>query len=108
MGGGGDLKSFHSLKGGGGSAKSFTLCACLEGGGGAQIVSDPRFSHFVAPLLDLRVINDQSLIKLLVRDQSITGTGGEGVATQNGRGKGKSNFTPTATKIWAGVVLANG
>ena len=31
---------------------------CLDGGG-AQKVSDPRFSHFVAP--PLPVINDQSL-----------------------------------------------
>ena len=36
--------------------KSFTV---LSGGGGAQKVSDPRFSHFVAPRLP--VINDQSL-----------------------------------------------
>ena len=32
---------------------------CLECGGGGQNVSDPRFSHFVAP--PLPVINDQSL-----------------------------------------------
>ena len=43
-------------KGGGGVQK---VLPCLEGGGGrAQKVSDPRFSHFVAPL---QVINDQSL-----------------------------------------------
>ena len=39
-----------------GGAKSFTLSL-----GGAQKVSDPRFSHFVAPLL---VINDESLISV--------------------------------------------
>ena len=32
--------------GGGGASKSFTLS---WGGGGGQKVSDPRFSHFVAP-----------------------------------------------------------
>ena len=34
---------------------------CLEGGGGAQTVSDPQISHFVAP--PLLVINDQFLRK---------------------------------------------
>ena len=46
------MKSFHSLKGG-----ARKVLPCLEGG--AQKVSDPRFSHFVAP--PLPVINDQSL-----------------------------------------------
>ena len=36
-------KSFHSLKGG-----ARKVLPCLEGGG-AQKVSDPRFTHFVAP-----------------------------------------------------------
>ena len=44
------MTSFHSLKGEGG-AESVTLR-------GVQKVSDPLFSHFVAPL---SVINDQSL-----------------------------------------------
>ena len=38
--------------------------------GGAQKVSDPRFSHFVAP--PLPVINDQSLNHIVLRD---AGTG---------------------------------
>ena len=50
----GVTKSSHSLKGG-----AQKVLPCLEGGGGAQKVSDPRFSHFVAP--PLPVINDQSL-----------------------------------------------
>ena len=39
---GGDAKSFHSLKGGGRKK----VLPCLEGGGGAQKVSGPRFAHF--------------------------------------------------------------
>ena len=42
---------------GGGAQK---VVPCLKGGGGVQKVSDPRFSHFVAP--PLPVINDQSLM----------------------------------------------
>ena len=42
-------------KKGGGCKKFYPV---LRGGGRAQKVSDPRFSHFVAPL---QVINDQSL-----------------------------------------------
>ena len=49
-------KSFsHAVQGGGGARK---VLPCLEGGG-AQKVSDSRFSYFVAP--PLPVINDQSL-----------------------------------------------
>ena len=44
--------------------KSFTLSL---GGGGAQKVLDPRFSHFVAPP-PLPVINDQSLTQGSHRD----------------------------------------
>ena len=40
----GGAKRFHSSKGGGGQQ----VLPCLEGGG-AQKVSDPRLSHFVAP-----------------------------------------------------------
>ena len=47
------MKFYPYEKGGGG--KSFSHAE----GGGAQKVSDPRFSHFVAP--PLPVINDQSL-----------------------------------------------
>ena len=55
--GGGDAKSFHSLKGVGGAQK---VLPCLGGGGGvSQKVSDPQFSYFVAP--PLPIINDQSL-----------------------------------------------
>ena len=43
--------------GGGGMNKNPCL-ECIGGGGGAQTVSDPRFSNFVAPL---PVINDHSL-----------------------------------------------
>ena len=50
----GGLKKFPHFKRGG--TTSFTL---YSGGGGAQIVSDPRFSNFVAP--PLPIINDQSL-----------------------------------------------
>ena len=39
---------------------SFT---CLEGGG-AQKVSDPRFSHFLVPLTLPVIINDRSLTGL--------------------------------------------
>ena len=48
------VKSFHSLKWG-----MRTVLSCLEVG--VQKVSDPRFSHFVAPPPPLPVINDQSL-----------------------------------------------
>ena len=41
---GGGTKSFHSLKGGGGYEKVYPVLS-----GGAQKVSDPQFSHFVAP-----------------------------------------------------------
>ena len=41
----------------GGGARQ--VLPCFEGGGGAQKVWDPRFSHFVEP--PLPVINDQSL-----------------------------------------------
>ena len=51
----GGRKKFPFFKRGGGRAR--TVLPCLEGGGGG--VSDPRFSHFVAPR---PVINDQSLI----------------------------------------------
>ena len=44
----GGAKSFQSL-----NEKFYSVL-----GGGAQTVSDPRFSHFVAPL---PIINDQSL-----------------------------------------------
>ena len=53
-GGGGGAKSFHPQKGG--RRKKFY--PVLRGG--AQKVSDPRFSHVVAPP-PLPIINDQSL-----------------------------------------------
>ena len=55
------MKSFHSLKGGGGGGleKFYPVLRW----GGAQNVLDPRFPHFVAP--PLSVINDQSLSWLL-------------------------------------------
>ena len=49
-----------NLKRGG---KRFYPVLAGGGGGGAQKVSDPQFSHFVAPVY---VINDQSLGVLLV------------------------------------------
>ena len=49
------MKSFHSK---GGCEKFYNVLNDGGGGEGAQKVSDPRFSHFVAPL---PVINDQSL-----------------------------------------------
>ena len=52
----GARKSFHSLK-----ERARKVLRCLEGGG-AQKVSDPIFSHFVAP--PLPVINDQFSIFL--------------------------------------------
>ena len=54
------MKSFSSLKGGGGREKFYPV---LRGWGvGVQKVSDLRFSHFVAPP---PVINDQSLKAVL-------------------------------------------
>ena len=47
--------NFRSLKRGGGGTKFYPVLKR----GGPQKVSDPQFSHFVAPL---PVINDQSLI----------------------------------------------
>ena len=52
---GGGLKKFPLFKREGGGTRK--VVPCLEEGG-AQNVSDLRFSHFVAPL---PVINDQSL-----------------------------------------------
>ena len=46
-------RGFHSSKGG--REKCYPV---LKGGGGPQKLSNPRFSHFVAPL---HVSNDQSL-----------------------------------------------
>ena len=43
---GGGAKSFHPLKGGG--VQKVLPCLEGEGGGGAQHVSDPQFSYFVA------------------------------------------------------------
>ena len=60
------MKGFHSLKGG-----REKVLPCLEGG--AQKVSDPQFSHFVAP--PLPVSNDQSLKFYPVR---LCGRGGGG------------------------------
>ena len=56
---GGGAKSFHSLNERGGEARK--VLPWLREGGGAQKVSDPRFSHFVAP--PLPVINEQSLME---------------------------------------------
>ena len=53
----GGVKSFHSLKRGGGAGTQKVL-PCLEGGRGVHKVSGSRFSHFVTPL---PLINDQSL-----------------------------------------------
>ena len=44
---GGGRKKFPPFKRGG--AQHFLPCLEGAGGGGAQQVSDPRFSHFVAP-----------------------------------------------------------
>ena len=50
-------KSFHSLKGGG----ARNVLPVLRGG--HKKLSDPQFSHFVAPL---PIINDQSLNCLII------------------------------------------
>ena len=55
------MQRVSTLYKGGGAQK---VLPCLEQGGGGQKVSDPQFSHFVAP--PLPVINDQSLGVLLV------------------------------------------
>ena len=56
MGGGGRRKRFFCCWGGG----EQNVLLCLEEGAGTQNVSDPRFSHFVAPP-PLPIIDDQSL-----------------------------------------------
>ena len=45
---GGGQKRFTYFKRGGGGITCFTLWPVLMGGGGAQQVSYPRFTHFIA------------------------------------------------------------